>query len=96
MKEPSEARTKYRRNSTFPSLKETQDADIDPESLLLPLARRRRSRRVSTVDGLKPGGDDGDGGRGGGDGTGAGGDFEGGGGGGVLLTEYISMQTDCR
>ena len=72
MKEPSEA--KYRRNSTFPSSKDTkvniehksfflidllksQDADIDPESLLLPLSRRRRSRRVSTVDGLRPGGD---------------------------------------
>ena len=34
-------------------LLKSQDADIDPESLLLPLSRRRRSRRVSTVDGLR-------------------------------------------
>ena len=33
-----------------------QEADIDPESLLLPLSKRRRSRRVSTVDGLRPDG----------------------------------------
>ena len=44
----------------FIDLLKSQDADIDPESFLLPLSRRRRSRRVSTVDGLRP---DGGGGR---------------------------------
>ena len=40
----------------FIDLLKSQDADIDPESFLLPLSRRRRSRRVSTVDGLRPDG----------------------------------------
>ena len=112
MKELLEATTstKYRRNSTFPSAKDTkvnikykslflidllrsQDADIDPESLLLPLSRTRKSRRVSTVDGLRPGGG-GEGGLGRGRGRGGGGDGDGGG--GVLLSENISMISDCR
>ena len=33
-----------------------QEADVDPESLLLPLSKRRKSRRLSTVDGLRPDG----------------------------------------
>ena len=75
---PSSKDTKVNINhkTLFPILRDllkSQDADIDPESLLLPLSRRRRSRRVSTVDGLRP--DGGDGG--------------GGGGGGVLLSETI-------